>query len=85
VGFVSIFAYTNTKKFLINSRSPGMTITNTAAGGISEASVSPVNSDLGAITDYLISFKPNNQIIKNTVVKITIPSELIINTPGSVS
>lgn len=77
---IIINSYTNTKKYLIDRRSPAMTVTNTAAGSIIESSVVPVNSALGITTDYLISFKPNNDILQNTIVKLTIPSELVINT-----
>jgi hypothetical protein len=77
---ILIYILTSSKNYIINQRTTGLTITNTAAGSISNATASPDDSSLGVTTSYLISFKPDNSILQNTEVKVTIPSEVGVDT-----
>lgn len=77
---ISAYILTSSKNYRLNKRTTGLTITNTAAGSISNATASPDDSSLGVTTNYLVSFKPDNTITQNTVVKVTIPSELGVST-----
>lgn len=80
-----ILILTSNKNNRINSKTTGLTVTNTAAGSISNASVSPDNSALGATTPYLVSFKPDNSILQNTQIKVTIPSQIGVNTTSTMT
>lgn len=76
---------TSNKNNRINTKTTGLTITNTEAGTITSAAVYPDNSTLGATTSYLVSFTPSTNIAQNTVVKITIPSQIGVTSASAVS
>ena len=63
----------------INERTTGVTITNTEAGTLTDASASPDDSSLGATTNYLISFLPTTYIYQDTMIKVAIPSQITVS------
>jgi hypothetical protein len=82
---MQVYILTSSKNYIINQRTTGLTITNTDAGSISNATASPDDSSLGVTTNYLISFKPDNSILQNTEVKVTIPSEVGVDTTSTMT
>ena len=77
------YVLTNNQTNLINQRTSGVTISNTMAASFLSASAQPDVKDLGVTANYLISFQPANSIVQNTVVKVTIPSQIGIKSSST--
>ena len=75
----------NNQTNLINQRLSGIPITNTQTGSFLLASAQPDLTDLGATTNYLISFQAPNLIYQNTVVKVTLPSQIKVKSSSSLT
>jgi hypothetical protein len=78
-----IFILTNNQNNRVNQRTTGLTLTNSEAATITDAAAFPIDSGLGATTSYLISFKPPNIIEQNSQIKVTIPSQIGIDTSST--
>jgi hypothetical protein len=76
---------TNNQNNEISKRTSGITVQNTEAGTIVNARAAPVNSDLGVTTSYLIEFTPGNTVEQNTVVTVTIPSQIGVDTSSAMT
>jgi hypothetical protein len=66
--------------YLINSRTTGVTITNTLRGEITDATAVPTSESLNAITNYTITFTPTNSLPQSSSVLVGIPEEITVTT-----
>ena len=82
---IEIYVLTSNQNNKVNQRTSGLTLTNTEAATIINAAAYPIDSTLGATTTYLISFQPPNSIEQNSVVKVTIPSQVTVNTGSTMT
>lgn len=64
--------------YKMNSRTTGLTITNSQRGSISDASAVPDSTALSVNTSYTIAFTPTNVLPQNAQVLITIPEEIVM-------
>lgn len=80
-----IYVLTSNQNNRVNQKTSGLTLTNTEAATITNAAAYPIDSGLGATTSYLISFKPPNTIEQNSQIKVTIPSQIGIDTSSTMT
>lgn len=82
---IEIYILTSNQNNKVNQKTTGLAVTNTKAATLSTATVNPYDSTLGATTSYLVSFKPSNSIPGNTIVKVTVPSQIGVDTSSTVT
>jgi hypothetical protein len=69
--------------YYINSRTAGLTITNTLRGSITSASAVPDSTGLRETTNYTITFIPANSLPQFSTILIGIPEEITVPTGTS--
>ena len=69
--------------YTYSKQDTGITVENSGANQIERAEVSASVAVLGADSAYTVDFEPKNNLPKNAIIKISIPSTLTLSTtPG---